>query len=298
MPSYLTGVLVAFIEPVAHAWSNVIDSNFSNHVFPKLSVLVFFGMVFNLVFLPFVIVVSHPHLLSFQLEGLIFCIALIEVLYLFPYYWSLRTTDTSIVASLFSLGEAAIPVLAFIFLHERLHAFQYVGFAIIIMSAIALTLDIKKLRFNRSFFLMLGASLILAVEAILYKYIYLQGASWGSVVVPGTLFQILIALPFALSAGKGALKDGFLKIRSVGKLYVINEFLGSAGNLSSSFAVFALPVSIAKAISGSQPAFVLAYAYLFGGKNDFFKEGVSKREGVKKFFFFALTIVGTILVVA
>lgn len=298
MPSYLTGVLVAFIEPVVHGWSNIIDSKFSNTVFPKLSVLLFFGMAFNLVFLPFVMFISPPHLLPLPLLGLVFCISLIEVLYLFPYYWSLRTTDTSVVAALFSLGEAMIPIMAFFFLHERLAPIRYIGFGIIIISAIMITLDMKKIRLNASFFLMLAASFILAVEAILYKYIYQQGVSWGSVVVPATLFQLLIAVPFALFAGKDALIDGFSKMKSAGWLFLTNEVLGSAGNLSGSFAIFALPLSVAKAIGATQPAFVLGYAYVFRKKHsDFFKENVTRSDALRKLFFFTLTVIGTILVV-
>lgn len=297
MSSYLAGILAAIAEPIVHAWSNIIDSNFSNHVFPKLSILVLFGMLFNLVFLPVVILISKPHFISIGMAGLVFCIALIETLYLFPYYWSLKTTDTSIVASLFALGEAAIPFLAFIFLNERLALLQYFGFGIIIVSAIMLTFDRKKFRFNASFFFMLAASLILAVEAVLYKYVYLQGVSWGSVVVYGTMFQILIILPIALYAGFDAIKEGIARIRSAGWLFVVNEFLGSTGNLSGSFALSVLPASITKGIGASQPAFVLGYAYLFRKKHStFFKEGVSKRESAKKIFFFALTIVGVILV--
>ena len=297
MPSYLAGLLAAFAEPIVHAWSNIIDSKFSNDIFPKLSVLVLFGMCFNLIFLPIVVFISPAHLIPLKLLGLVFCIALIETLYLFPYYWSLKTTDTSIVASLFSLGEAAIPLLAFIFLNERLAPLQYFGFGIIILSAIMLTLDPKKLRFNASFFFMLGASLILAVEAVLYKYIYLQGVSWGSVVVYGTLFQILIILPIALYAGFGAIREGFSRIRSAGLLFVVNEFLGSTGNLAGSFALSVIPASVAKGIGAAQPAFVLGYAYLFRKKHAaFFKEGISKSESAKKAFFFALTIVGVILV--
>jgi drug/metabolite transporter (DMT)-like permease len=160
-----------------------------------------------------------------------------------------------------------------------------------------LTLDPKKLRFNASFFFMLGASLILAVEAVLYKYVYLQGVSWGSVVVYGTLFQILIILPIALYAGFGAIREGFSRIRSAGLLFVANEFLGSTGNLAGSFALSVIPASVAKGIGAAQPAFVLGYAYLFRKKHaSFFKEGISKRESAKKVFFFALTIVGVILV--
>ncbi len=52
MPSYLSGIIVAFVEPIVHAWANIIDSNFSNAAFPKLSILLFFGTFTNLVMLP------------------------------------------------------------------------------------------------------------------------------------------------------------------------------------------------------------------------------------------------------
>jgi drug/metabolite transporter (DMT)-like permease len=298
MPNYGLGIFTALLAPISHAWSNIIDSQFSNHVFPRLSVLVLFSMLFNLALLPIIVIISPPHFVAPPLLGLIFCISLIEVLYLFPYYWSLKRTDTSVVASLFSVGEVAVPILAFFFLHERLAQLQYVGFALVIISAIALTLDLKKLRLDASFFFMLAASLILAIEAILYKFVYLQGVSWGTVMVAGTFFQVLIILPLALRSGLGPIREGFSKARSAGWLFLGNEFLGSVGNLGNSFALSAIPVTIVKAIGATQPAFVLGYAYLFRKKHSaFFKEKVSRSDAFRKVFFFALTVIGVLLVV-
>lgn len=300
MPNYLLGVVIAFFEPVLHGWCNILDNYFSNKVFPNLSVLLFFGTVLNLVFLPLVFLVDLPQMLPLPLLGLVLLIAVIDVLYLFPYYWALRHADTSIVASLFSLGKIFVPVLAFFVIGEQLAPLQYVGFALIIFSAIFLTLNLRKLRFNGAFFLMLGVSLILAVQTILYKYTFEAGASWSSVVTSLTLLQILLSGVLMLSINNiKAIAEDFKKIRSHMKIFGLQQVLEWGGSTSGSYAISVLPVTVSQAVVGTQPLFVLIFALLFRHRfTDYFSELVHKHELIRKGTFFLLMIVGTVLVVA
>jgi drug/metabolite transporter (DMT)-like permease len=126
-----------------------------------------------------VFIVDPPYMLSGRFFGIALIIAIIEIGYLFPYYWSLREIDTSVVASLFSLGKVFIPLFAFFVLSERLALIQYFGFFLIIGSSAALSFDRTKLKLNRSFFFMAIVSLVLMGEAILYKYSFAAGATWG-----------------------------------------------------------------------------------------------------------------------
>src|SRR5206468_147478 len=102
-------------------------------------------------------------------------IALIEVVYQFPYYWSFRKTDTSIVTSLFSFGKILVPFLAFFVVKERLSVHQYIAYFGITVCATLLAFDPKKFRLNRAAWLMLGVSAILSVQTVLYKYAFDQG---------------------------------------------------------------------------------------------------------------------------
>ena len=301
MPAYAQGILIAFVEPLFHAGCNVVDRFLSDKVFPRLTTLVFFGTLTTLVLTSItVFIFDRPHLLAPHLLLFVFLIACIEVAWLFPYYWSLGEIDTSVVASLFSLGKIVLPLLAFFFLGERLHALQYVGFFIIIGASAALSFDRQKLRLNRAFYLMLGVSLALAVEAILYKYTFTHGAGWGSLIFTVAVFEVVIMSVLMLGAGAlPSLGSDIKKAYDVGPLFAVNEFFGWAGNAGNSLALALLPVTISQAITSTQPIFVLFYAYLFKHKRpEFFREQIGAADIKKKILLFVFTTAGILLVVA
>ena len=77
-----------------------------------------------------------------------------------------------VVNALFSLGKIAVPFFAFFLVHERISDIQYLGFFIIIFSSLALTLNIRRLHLNTSFFLMLFVSIILlATDCFIQIYL-------------------------------------------------------------------------------------------------------------------------------
>jgi drug/metabolite transporter (DMT)-like permease len=300
VPRYLLGVLVAFLEPVFHGGCNIVDHFLSAKVFPRLTTLVFFGTCITVLLLPIVWYISPPSLPTAPILLITLCIAGIEVLYLYPYYYSLRIIDTSVVASLLSTGKMFVPILAYFVVGERLAPIQYAGFILISIASFALTFDRKKLRVNRALFLMGAVSLILAVETILYKYAFTNGTSWGSVVVPMTVFEfgITAGLLFVTGAFRTLWADLKL-VRPSWRLFVVNEFFGWAGNMGDSFGLSILPATVSKTISSTQPIFALAYAYAFKKRHpDLFREQIGWRDGAKKLFWFLVTIAGVALVVA
>ncbi len=300
MPEYLKGVIIAFAEPVFHGACNIVDHFLSAKVFPRMATLVFFSVSVYVLLLPVVAYISPPHLLSPLLLFIAFCIALIEFIYHFPYYYALREVDTSVVASLFSLGRVFIPIVAYFVVGERLSVLQYVGFILITIASFALTFDHTRLRLNKAFFLMFFVSFILVIQTILYKYAFASGASWGSVVVSMTLCEFVIAvLFFFISGAFRSIGSDLVQIRKAGWMFGLNEMLGWMGNTGDSFGVSILPATIARSISSTQPMFSLTYAYLFKEKiPEIFREELEKRDIAKKLTCYVLTIVGVVLVVA
>jgi uncharacterized membrane protein len=128
MPRYLLGIISAFLAPIQDAWANILDSYLSNKLFERITTLVLFSSAFNVVVLPLVWLFARPHFLSARLLMIVSGISLIEVIYQFPYYWSFRKTDTSIVTSLFSFGKIFVPFLAFFAVKERLSIPQYIAY--------------------------------------------------------------------------------------------------------------------------------------------------------------------------
>src|SRR3989344_4715022 len=168
-------IFVALLEPVLFAFSNVIDSHLSNRLFKSPWVLTVLVASSNALFLPIVWLLDRPELIGVSLLPYVILVAFIELFYAYPYYKALQHDDTSVAVSLFSLGRIFVPILAFFLVGESLQPVQYLGFAIITFASAALTFNpTSNLRLNKSFFYMLLASTLLAVEVVVYKYIFNQ----------------------------------------------------------------------------------------------------------------------------
>ena len=294
------GILAAFGPPVLHGLSNILDRHLADTLFKRLTPLVFLSSCTGLFLLPVVFLIDAPQLVSTNLLTIAFLIAGIEVLYIYPYYWSLKHIDTSIVASLFSLGKVSVPLFAFVLVGEVLSPMQYVGFVLIILSSVTLTFDWKKLRFNQAFLLMLFVSMILAIQAVLFKFLFEQGVSWGTGVTWVTIFEFLIAFTLVIiPVNFGELKRSFKNVRKVGPVFILNELLGWVGNVTGYYAVFLIPVSIAKAIATTQPVFVLLFAFLISKKQPtLLLESLAPKDILKKIFLFLVLAAGVVVTIA
>jgi drug/metabolite transporter (DMT)-like permease len=299
MSEYVKGILSAFAEPIIHAWANILDNYFSNSLFERLTPLIFFCQLTNLFFLPVIFFFDPPKMLPEQFFVIFAIIALIEILYQYPYFWSLRRADTSVVNALFSLGKISVPIFAFFLVHEHIATLQYLGFFLIVLSTIALTLEPKKLRLNSAFFLMLFVSVILCLQSVLFKYLYDQGVSWGSSIVWAGIFEFALAfLLVLLPMNFKHLKESTKRVSKIGPLFLLAQFLTWSGEAAGTFAVSLIPVSIAKGIGSTQPIFVLLYAALFRKKSSvMFKEELRSGDILKKVICFGCIVAGTILIV-
>lgn len=300
MNPYITGILLAFVSPILHGWANIIDSDFSNKIFKRLACVIFFSELVGLVFLPIVIIISPPTFVhSITIFAILLACALIEVFYLFPYYWAFRDADTSIVTSLFSLDKLFVPILAYFMVGERLSTLQYLGLAIIVIASISLNLDFKKHKINHAFYLMLGVAIMLAIESVLFKYIFEHGVSWGTAFVWVSGLQFAVAFILLLfPKNRADFKEARRKMNQIGYLFFLEELLSWGGEAASTAAISLIPVSVEQGISASQPVFVLVYALIFARKfPKFFKEFTDKHALIEKSVFFVLIILGTLLVI-
>jgi drug/metabolite transporter (DMT)-like permease len=268
-------------------------------VFERLSNLIFFAGLVNLVFLPIVFFIDPPQLISSSSIKIIFLIALINVFYQFPYYWALQRTDTSIVTSLFSFGRILTPLLAFLIVGEHLRNQQYIGFFIVILATVLLTFDFRKLKLNNSFFLMLVVSVMLTFQAVLYKYVLTNGITWGTLVFWVAIFDFFIAVPLIfLPKNYRELKSSTLKFKESALLFTLNQLLTWAGEILGIYALLYIPVSVLEGISDTQSIFVLLFALFFASKNpDLFNEYVGSEQIMKKIILFLLIITGSTLLV-
>ena len=286
-------VLIAFLTPILHALSCIVDAHFSNNIFKKVPSLVFYATISNIIIIPFLFLFGTPIIPPLEILAILFIISLIEVCYQIPYYHALRNIDTSIVVALFSLGKIAVPVLAYFIVNEKLSLTQYCGFGIILLSTFLLNFDIKKLKINIAFFLMLVVSLLLSLSSVLSKY-SLQSVDFVTVLFWGSLLTTSISLSLLLLPQyRTDIISSFPKYKKRIKLFLSNEILNQGGTLAGTIALAHLPVLAVKSIGSSQSIFTLLLGFvlykIFGNR---FNENLTRQEVIKKLISFITIIIG------
>ena len=286
-------ILLAFLTPLLHALSCIVDAHFSNNIFKKVPSLVFYATISNIIIIPFLFFFGTPTIPSLEILAILFIIALIEVCYQIPYYHALRNIDTSIVVALFSLGKISVPVLAYFIVNEKLSLTQYFGFGIILLSTFWLNFDIKKLKINIAFFLMLVVSVLLSLSSVLSKY-SLQSFDFVTVLFWGSIFATSISLSLLfLPQYRTDIVSSFPQYKKRIKLFLSNELLNQGGTLAGTIALAHLPVLAVKSIGSSQSIFTLLLGFvlykIFGNS---FKENLTRQEVIKKLISFTAIIIG------
>ena len=286
-------ILLAFLTPLLHALSCIVDAHFSNNIFKKVPSLVFYATISNIIIIPFLFFFGTPTIPSLEILAILFIIALIEVCYQIPYYHALRNIDTSIVVALFSLGKISVPVLAYFIVNEKLSLTQYFGFGIILLSTFLLNFDIKKLKINIAFFLMLVVSVLLSLSSVLSKY-SLQSVDFVTVLFWGSIFATSISLSLLLLPQyRTDIVSSFPQYKKRIKLFLSNEILNQGGTLAGTIALAHLPVLAVKSIGSSQSIFTLLLGFvlykIFGNS---FKENLTRQEVIKKLLSLSAIIIG------
>lgn len=293
-------ILLAFLSPISHALSNIVDNHLSNHWFKNTWTLIFYGSCVSLLFLPLVFLVEVPDLTPpLALFPCFIVLALIEVGYLYPYYKALQYEDTSIVTSLFSLGKIFVPLLAFVMVGEVLSLTQYLGFALIIVCGALLTWKRwVPLHLNKGFIYMLVVSFILSLEAVLYKYTF-ETVSWSTSFVWTTIIAFL--LTFVISLLPIFRHDIVTTIPTFIRwlpTLLLNGFLDFVGNAAAIYVIALVPVTLMESISETQPLFVLLFALVLRRfLPHIFKEHIDRRTVIKKVVLFLFIIVGVVITI-
>lgn len=288
-------VLAALAENVFHGWANILDNYFMNKLIRDPIVLLIISVLVDMVLLPFVFFIQTPVLPPLRLLPFFAIVGFTGIAYLLPYYKALQCDDTSTVTSLFALGKVVVPLLAFLIVGEVLQVKQYFGFFLIVGSStwVSLNNDHGRLRLNKAFWLMLLCSVILSVEAVVYKYIF-NNVTWATGFTWGTVSSM--ALMFLVFLFKRPQLPRFNKKTS---LVVLAEVLTLVGTGAGLYAIALAPVTLVKGILATHPFIVLFYAVLFHKKiPQLFKEQINIRSVLKKIIAFLIMLVGVVLTVS
>ncbi len=294
-------ILFAFLAPALYAVAEIFDEYLSNHGFKNTTSLIFLASLLNFVFVPILFLIQTPVMPPAHLIWPIIGVALTNLLYLFPYYKSLRIEDTSIVSAFFSMGKIIIPIFAFLFVGEVLEIKQYIGIAVIILGNVFLALhkSKQKMKLSKAFYMILYASTLLAIEGILFKYMFEQGLGWstamgGQLLMAGTL--AVIGLLLYSKTRKQIWEDRHHFRKSI-RLFFTEELFTFLGLGAETFAISIAPVSLVKGVGMVVPIFVLSYTVMikrYSPKS--FHEDVHLLTIVKKALIFGMIILGLFLI--
>lgn len=262
--------------------------------------MIFYISLMNAVFLPLTLFLGKPTLPEGSIWFCYIILALIDIIYLYPFYTAMKVIDTSIVAALFSLGQITIPIMTYFVLGEMLSLTQYIGFMIIIMASIALSIKGSKIpKLNRAFYYMVGASLLRAFYVVLEKYVLDLDGNWVNMVIYPNLISGFIPFSFFL-VGKWRtdIVKNFPPYMHKFKIFALNEFLCFLGLVCTVYGLSGLSPVVSASIGATQPIFLLSISFLLLNRFGFrLKEKITRKVMMKKLFCFVLIILGVVLVV-
>lgn len=292
-------IFIALLASAFYALATIIDSRLSNYEFNRVPTIVFFFSSISIIFLPIYLLFGKIPAFDLKILPYVLLYGFINIFYLFPYYHAMRKIDTSIINSMFSLGYIFIPIFAYIFLNDTFSINQLIGCAIILIFNIILNLEGKtKIKLNSAFFIMLFTVFLTSISSIVEKQA-LNSFNWVGFIFYSAIVSILISLSFILF--KKNREDIFANIKNFKKtfhLFFFDEMFTFAGNIAGAYALSHLAVIQNKAISSSQPFFVLFYTFMLGRLFSIkFKEKYDKKTIIKKLICFCAIIVGIIMVV-
>lgn len=293
-------IFIAFLTPFFYAASVTIESFLSNRCFKHQTTMVFYVSLMNIVFVPLILLFGSPSIPQQHCIWLYILLAFLDIIYLIPYYTALKVIDTSIVAALFSLGEIIVPILSYFMLNEILNLHQYIGFAIIIMASVALSIKGNKIpKLSRAFWWMVITSLIVSFKIVLTKFVIEKDNNWINMIIYPYIISGI--LPFILLFIKKYRKDiikNFPPYLNKCKYFAIHEFLYFLGFSCSVFGLSKLSPVVSTSIAGTEPIFLLIISsILLYFWNIKLKEKLSRKIIMKKLFCFILIILGVILVI-
>lgn len=293
-------ILIAFFAPLFYAMAVIIESQLSNRTFKRQTTMIFYISLMNAVFLPLVLFFGQPSIPPASSLWLYALLALLDIIYLYPYYTAMKVIDTSIVAALFSLGEVSVPILSYLLLGEVLNLHQYIGFVIIIMASVALSVKGNKIpKLSRAFYYMVVASLLVSFRVVLIKYVMNIDGNWINMVIfPNLISGMLPFLLLCVGKYRRDIIKNFPPYMHRFKFFAVNEFMCFLGLVCSIYGLNKLSPVVSASIGATQPIFLLGISgIMLWFYNIKLKEKITPKILMKKLFCFVLIILGVVLVI-
>lgn len=169
----MSWLLLSFLGRFSFASCNILDSHFGHAHFKSAYSQTFFYNLFIIILLPVYYMMWDVLPLRLELLPWVAIGGLAFFIYVIPYLQALKIADASTVVSLFTLGRAFVPPLAWLAIGETLTVPEILGFFIVLAGSLWHAYEPGKTNFNmRLIALMMFSGLMIAIYSICSKRIF------------------------------------------------------------------------------------------------------------------------------
>jgi drug/metabolite transporter (DMT)-like permease len=299
---------IALGAPFLWAITNHIDKLLLAKYFKRcgVSTLIVFSALAGVITLPFLFLIN-PHVLQVTPLhiGLLLVVSLCTAASFWLYFHALDGEEASIVVVFYQFIPVFGALLGFIFLKENLSIHSLIAMAIILAGSLIISIEIdEENRFRlrqRTIYLMTAASLFVAIEAVLFKYVAVQESVWTSLFWQYVGLGVFGVVTYMLVGS--CRKEIAHIVRSNGKgmlgVNVVNELIFLLGNFLFSYAYLLAPVALVLLVNAYQPLMVFAIGILLTAFiPKLGTESIKLRHVVQKVLAMGIVIFGTWLLLA
>jgi drug/metabolite transporter (DMT)-like permease len=295
--------IFALIGPALWALVNHIDKYIISKYFTGRGVgsLVLFTSASGLIISFFILIFGFGHLSIGMANAIVIGInGAILVAAFIPYLYALENEEASWASTLFQLIPVFGYILGLIFLDEKITTLQIFASLLVILGAVFISLDLsQKIKLKaKPFWLMVLSSFMIAVNALIFKIVALDGNFWGTAFweyIGGGIFGLLLfsLLPLYRVQFIATIQKAKTKVLSIN---LISELLNIGAKLAANFASLLAPLVLVWVVNGLQPLIVFVYGVIL---TLFFpmlgKENISKRIVIQKLSAMVVMLIGIYL---
>ena len=227
-----------------------------------------FTAFIGLVMLPFILA-FEPGTLSLPVGAIMVMVAsgFLYMGAMLFYLQAIQSAEASVVAPMFQASTLFTFLLGYLILGETLTPVKALGALLIVVGALALSLD-TSFRFRalklRVLLLMLACTFVIAFSSVMFKYFAVHEQFWSTafwMYVGDALFGVgILLVPRYFRQFKQLLRT------NTGPLLAVNganELINLGGGLAVRFASLMVPVALVSAIASTTTLFVFLFGIVF-----------------------------------